>query len=183
MIRTAIAAAALVAVTTPGFAQSNEETIERALMAAPNRAKEARRRRGLGCRREPRRAEGELERNGLLRPLRQPRHPCIRGPVHRRRQSRRVEQTLKAYAEGGSRQDGEKLLDAMEENGTRIAPVFGSVWHTMNGDSPEAAGTHITIAVPGATGESLGLSEEGNATRLWIMDAGTSTAHLMVPGR
>ena len=69
----------------------------------------------------------------------------------------RVEQTLEAYAEGGDRASGQKLLDAMEANGTRIAPVFGSVWHTMNGDDAASAGTHITIAVPGATADSLGI--------------------------
>ena len=94
----------------------------------------------------------------------------------------RVEQTLKAYADGGDRQSGQKLLDAMEENGTRIAPVFGAVWYTMNGDDAESAGTHVTIAVPGATAESLGIPPGNSSSLMWIMDAGTSTAHLMIPG-
>ena len=71
----------------------------------------------------------------------------------------------------------------MEANGTRIAPVFGSVWHTMNGNDAASAGTHITIAVPGATGSSLGILEMPSATVMWLMDSGTSAAHVMVPGR
>ena len=57
----------------------------------------------------------------------------------------------------------------MEANGTRIAPVFGSVRHTMSGNDAANAGTHITIAVPGATADSLGISDAGNATVMWIM--------------
>ena len=96
----------------------------------------------------------------------------------------RVEQTLKAYADGGDRQSGQKLLDAMEENGTRIAPVFGSLWHTVNADdAASAGGPHITIAVPGATADSLGIPAGNSSTLMWIMDPGTTTAHLMLPGR
>ena len=44
---------------------------------------------------------------------------------------------------------------------------------------------HITIAVPFATGASLGLPDEGSYTRAgtYVMEAGTSAAHIMVPGR
>ena len=45
------------------------------------------------------------------------------------------------------------------------------------------ARTHTTIAVPGATGASLGLPENGKEGVLWVMDAGTTTAHLMIPGQ
>jgi hypothetical protein len=40
----------------------------------------------------------------------------------------------------------------------------------------------MTIAVPGATTGSLGLPDNGKAGGVWIMNAGSSTAHLMTPG-
>ena len=41
---------------------------------------------------------------------------------------------------------------------------------------------HMTIAVPGASTQSLGLPESGSGGGVWIMNAGTTTAHLMTPG-
>ena len=40
----------------------------------------------------------------------------------------------------------------------------------------------MTISVPGATAQSLGLPDKPTQAGLWIMNAGTTTAHLMVPG-
>lgn len=73
-------------------------------------------------------------------------------------------------------------LDAAEKDGTRAKPEFGSVWYHLMGPSREQARPHMTVAVPGATGASLGLPENGREGRVWIMNPGTSTAHLMVPG-
>ena len=95
----------------------------------------------------------------------------------------RIEQNRKALAEGGDRAGGQKLLDALEANGTREAPEFGSVWHSLSGNDRESARLHLTIAVPFATTETLGMPSQGSASVMWIMNAGTSTAHLMVPGR
>ncbi len=182
MARIIVVVAALLAVATTGFAQ-NQATIDRALMAAPNRAKADA---GVvswdasGSRVVLKESANSMvcydrSANPGTRPFAV---QCTdQGNLDR------VEQTLKAYADGGDRASGEKLLDAMEANGTRIAPVFGSVWHTMNGDDAGSAGTHITIAVPGATGSSLGIPEMPSATVMWLMDSGTSTAHIMVPGR
>ena len=73
-------------------------------------------------------------------------------------------------------------FDAAEKNGTRVKPEFGSVWYHVNGVDAEHAHSHTTIAVPGATGKSLGLPEDGKQGGVWVMNAGTSTAHLMIPG-
>ena len=183
MTQIAIVVAALLTVTGTAFAQSDQDTIDRALMAAPNRA-----RTDAGV--------VTWDASGNRTVLKESSNGMVcydrsASPVTRpfavqctdEGNLDRVEQSLKAHAEGGDRASAEELLDAMEANGTRIAPVFGSVWHTMNGDDAESAGTHITIAVPGATAESLGIPDTGNATVMWIMDAGTSTAHIMVPGR
>jgi hypothetical protein len=72
-------------------------------------------------------------------------------------------------------------LDAAEKDGTRVKPEFGSVWYHVSGD-PANPRTHVTIAVPGATTASLGLPDNGKAGGVWIMNAGTTTAHLMTPG-
>ena len=51
-----------------------------------------------------------------------------------------------------------------------------------SGPDREHARAHMTIAVPGATTQSLGLTDNNKAGTVWIMNAGTSTAHLMTPG-
>jgi hypothetical protein len=73
-------------------------------------------------------------------------------------------------------------LDAAEKDGTRAKPEFGSVWYHLMGADQASANTHFTIAVPGANQASLGLPEKGGGDKVWIMNAGTSTAHLMIPG-
>lgn len=73
-------------------------------------------------------------------------------------------------------------LEKAEKDGTRVKPEFGSVWLDMNGPDQEHARIHTTIAVPGATSQSLGLPDNSRQGGAWIMDAGTTTAHLMIPG-
>lgn len=73
-------------------------------------------------------------------------------------------------------------LDAAEMDGTRAKPEFGSVWYHLMGQDQATARTHFTIAVPGATTATLGLPENGRGGGVWIMNPGTSTAHLMIPG-
>ncbi len=73
-------------------------------------------------------------------------------------------------------------LEAAEKDGTRVKPEFGSVWYTMSGTDRATARTHVTVAVPGATATSLGLPDNNKQGGVWIMNAGTSTAHLMIPG-
>ena len=75
-----------------------------------------------------------------------------------------------------------KALDAAEADGTRVKPEYGSVWLTMNGADQARARIHTTIAVPGATTQSTGLPDNNKAGGAWIMNAGTSTAHIMTPG-
>src|SRR5256714_11526134 len=73
-------------------------------------------------------------------------------------------------------------IDAAEKDGSRVKPEFGSVWLTMNGPDKDHARIHTTVAVPGATSQSMGLRDNPKQNGIWIMDAGTSTAHLMIPG-
>jgi hypothetical protein len=73
-------------------------------------------------------------------------------------------------------------FDAAEKDGTRVKPEFGSVWYHLQGPDAEHTRTHMTIAVPGATAQSLGLPDTNKQGGVWIMNAGTTTAHLMTPG-
>jgi len=93
----------------------------------------------------------------------------------------RAQQNIKFEAEP-DRAKRQAALDAAEKDGTRAKPEFGSVWYHVMGASQDAARHHMTIAVPGATTQSLGLPDTGAQGGVWIMNAGTTTAHLMTPG-
>jgi hypothetical protein len=73
-------------------------------------------------------------------------------------------------------------LDAAEKDGSRIKPEFGSVWYTVSGADKDRTRLHMTVAVPGATAQSMGLPDNNKQGGVWIMSAGTSSAHLMIPG-
>jgi hypothetical protein len=93
----------------------------------------------------------------------------------------RVAQNLKFEA-SGDKVKAQALLDAAEKNGTRVKPEYGSVWYHFMGPDPAHVRIHMTIALPGATTQSTGLPDNPKQGGVWIMDAGTSTAHLMTPG-
>ncbi len=95
----------------------------------------------------------------------------------------RVAQNRQFRAESADRQAENALVEAAEADGTRIAPEYGSLWISMRGDDQASAGIHTTIAVPGATPESLGLPDNGRQGGAWLMGAGTTGAHIMIPGR
>lgn len=93
----------------------------------------------------------------------------------------RVAQNLKFEAEP-DRTKRQAAIDAAEKGGTRAKPEFGSVWYHVRGPDKDHARPHTTVAVPGATAQSMGLPDNNKQGGIWIMDAGTSTAHLMIPG-
>lgn len=100
----------------------------------------------------------------------------------------RAAQTHRMRMAAGNSDEARVMFDAAEADGTRERPKFGSSWYSLNGQdqasvTPHQA--HITIAVPFATSEMLNLPSEGSYTQAgsWIIDAGTSAAHLMIPGR
>lgn len=93
----------------------------------------------------------------------------------------RAAQNMKFEAMG-DKNKVQAALDAAEKDGSRVKPEFGSVWYHYMGPDPEHARNHMTIAVPGATTQSLGLPDNNKSGGVWIMNAGTSTAHLMTPG-
>ena len=97
----------------------------------------------------------------------------------------RVKQNRAFNMSGKSAEEIRAMRDAAEADGSRAVSVFGSAYYTLNGENAASASSHITIAVPFATTASLGLPDEGSYTRAgtYIMEAGTSAAHIMVPGR
>ena len=74
-------------------------------------------------------------------------------------------------------------FEAAEKAGMWTKPEYGSVWYHITGADQEHTRTHVTIAVPGATEKSTGLPEDNKKGGVWIMNAGTTTAHLMIPGQ
>jgi len=91
----------------------------------------------------------------------------------------RAAQNLKFEAAGDKTQ---AMIDAAEKDGTRVKPEFGSVWYHVMGPDKDHTRNHMTIAVPGATTQSIGLPDNNKQGGVWIMNAGTTTAHLMTPG-
>ena len=97
----------------------------------------------------------------------------------------RIQQNRGFNMSGKTADEIRAMREEAEANGTREISAFGSVYYTLNGADAESANMHITIAVPFANGESTGFSEEGSYTRAgsWVMEVGTSSAHIMIPGR
>ena len=93
---------------------------------------------------------------------------------------KREAQNLKFEALG-NRGKTQAALDAAEKNGTRVKPQYGSFWYTLSGPDQKRAEFQMTIAVPMATTQSTGFPERPGVGGVWIMNAGTTTAHLMTP--
>ena len=93
----------------------------------------------------------------------------------------RVAQSLKMEAIT-DKKERDAAFEAAEKAGKWTKPEFGSLWIHMSGATQAQARMHVTIAVPGATQQSLGFPENGQQGGVWIMNAGTSAAHLMTPG-
>lgn len=182
MKRIIIAVVAVLAMTTGAEAQSNDQIIQRAIAPLSARA-----------------AGGAMviafDADGSYRTIREGSNAFVcydrsgetgrapfavqctnMGNLERLVQNRRFE----AQAAGDRAAMG-ALVSAAEQNGSRVMPEFGSVWIAMNGDDMASASRHLTVAVPNATAEALGFPDNPRAGGLWLMAAGTSEAHLMVP--
>jgi hypothetical protein len=169
------------ALSVSGFAQAPAEGIDKALAAAPRQARE-----GAAVIRWKPDFTYDTVKPGTNRlvcydqsgqPNEQPFSvQCTSvGNLERVAQNKKFEaQTDRAVRQAA--------LDAAEKDGTRVKPEFGSVFYTLSGADQATARMHMTIAVPGATSASIGLPDHNKQGGAWIMNAGTSTAHIMVPG-
>jgi hypothetical protein len=169
------------AISTGAFAQAPDDPIERALAAAPRQMKEG----ATVIKWKP---DGTYDtlRKGTNRlvcydqsgePTEQPFSvQCTSlGNLDRVAQNKKFEAMPDAAARRAA-------LEAAEKDGTRVKPEFGSAFITMSGPDRASARTHTTIAVPGATAQSLGLPDNNKQGGAWIMNAGTTSAHIMIPG-
>ncbi len=181
MKRIVLTVVGVLAVSGIGYAQTPEETIERALTGAPANMKEA----ATVIKWKADYTYDTLKKgtNQLVcydqsgEPNEQPFSvQCTNlNNLPRVAQNRKFE----AIADKAARQ---AALDAAEKDGTRVKPEFGSVWITLSGADKDHTRKHVTIATPGATAQSLGIPDNPRQGGVWIMNAGTSTAHLMTPG-
>jgi hypothetical protein len=94
----------------------------------------------------------------------------------------RVAQSMKIEAANTDPKLRQAAFEAAEKAGTWIKPEFGSIFYNLSGQSQDQARSHVTIAVPGATAQSMGLPDNGKMGGAWVMNAGTSAAHIMTPG-
>jgi hypothetical protein len=98
----------------------------------------------------------------------------------------RLEQNHAFESAGGTVGEVQARFRQAEADGSRVLPVFGSIFYRHYLPmGEEAAGeyrTHTTVAVPYATEQSLGFPTARGSGMLWLMEAGTSSAHLMVSG-
>lgn len=181
MNRAIAIASGLLALAATGFAQTADDSVQRALAAAPRNMRD-------GATIIKWKADGTYDTlkkgtNRLVcydRSGEEGRQPfavqCTSiGNLDRVAQNRKFE----AMSDKNARQ---AALDKAEADGTRVKPEYGSVWYDMNGADQEHARVHVTIAVPGATTQSTGLPDNGKQGGAWLMNAGTTTAHIMTPG-
>ena len=89
----------------------------------------------------------------------------------------RVKQNHQFSHAGGTPEEIQALFDRAEEDGTHELPVYGTMYYHWIDGRP-----HTTIAVPLATEENSRIPQASRSDAMWIMDAGTSGAHLMIPG-
>ncbi|MCZ6754825.1 MAG: hypothetical protein O7E49_05895 [Gemmatimonadetes bacterium] len=174
---------AAVSIQATANAQTAAETIERALAAAPGRAREAA-------------AVIKWNADYTYETLKEGTNRMVcydRSDEPRRRPFAvlctsvanidRMAQNRRFRMESADRAEEGALVAAAEEDGTRAVPEYGSIWIHMDGPDQASARIHTTIAMPDATTESTGLPDNRSAGGAYIMAAGTSAAHLMIPGR
>ena len=173
----------VVSIQVSANAQTAAETIERALAAAPGRARE-----GTAVIKWNADYTYETLKEGTNRLF------CYDRSDERGRRPvailctsvenlDRVAQNRRFRVESADAAEERAMVAAAEEDGTRATPEYGSIWIHMDGTDQASARIHTTIAVPGATTASIGLPDNGRSGGAWIMAAGTSGAHIMTPGR
>jgi hypothetical protein len=171
----------MLALSAAGFAQTTAEIVDRALAAAPRQMKD-----GATVIKWNADFTYETLKKGANRMVCYDRSgepgrqafavQCTSiGNLDRVAQNRKFE----AIADKTARQ---AAMDAAEANGTRVKPEYGSVFLSMNGPDQAHARIHTTIAVPRATSQSTGLPDDPSKGDVWIMNPGTTTAHIMTPG-
>ena len=171
----------ILAVSASAFAQ-DQAAIDKALLAAPGNLKAGATVIKWKADYHVRHVEEGHEQPGLLRQVGDARRQqAFYGGMHQPGQpgSRRSEHEVRGDRRQGREQGGVRCR--REGWHPREARVRIGLVSLMGADA-EHTRTHMTIAVPGATTQSLGLPDNNKQGGVWIMNAGTTTAHLMTPG-
>ena len=181
MKRSLLLACAAVALSTAAFAQTPELEIEKALLPAPRNMKEG----ATVIKWKPdftydvlRKGTNTLvcyDQSGWASEQPFSVQCTSLANLERVAQNKKLE----AIADTAARQ---AALAAAEKDGTRVKPEFGSLFITLSGPDKDRTRTHMTVAVPGATAQTMGLPDNNKQGGVWIMGAGTTSAHLMIPG-
>jgi len=181
MKRIALFVLAILALSALGFGQTPDPALEKALLAAPRQLQAA----ATVIKWKPDFTYDTL-RKGTNRLV------CYERPVAPGAQPFSVECTSIANLERVSQslkmetiadpKERQAAFEAAEKAGKWTKPEFGSIFYNLTGADQATARSHATIAVPGATTQTLGLPETAANGGAWIMNAGTSAAHLMLPG-
>jgi len=172
----------ILAASSGAFAQAPSDAVQKALMAAPGRMKKEE---ITVIKWKPDFTYDTLQKGASKMVCYDlsgwPGHPPFTIECTSTANLPRVAQNLKfeAITDKAARQ---AAFDSAEKDGSRVKPEFGSVFIHLMGPDQEHARPHTTIAVPGATATSLGLPDSGKEGGAWIMNAGTTTAHIMTPG-
>ena len=82
---------------------------------------------------------------------------------------------------GGDMKKIEEVVAAAAKDGTRLMSEVGSIWFNVFGKSEATAIRHWFVAMPNLRGNQVGLPEVRDAGGAWLMLAGTSEAHIMLP--
>lgn len=94
----------------------------------------------------------------------------------------RVDQNRAMYYQYMTREAAEKAIKDLETSGKRVLPEYGAGHYGLQGKDQASARSHVTIAVPNATAASMKIPDKPSTSGIWLMDAGTTGAHLMIPG-
>jgi hypothetical protein len=94
----------------------------------------------------------------------------------------RVDQNRDFYMQYKTREAAEKAIKDAEAAGKRVLPEYGAGHYGLQGKDQASARAHVTIAVPNATAASMKIPDKPSTSGIWLMDAGTTGAHLMIPG-
>jgi hypothetical protein len=95
----------------------------------------------------------------------------------------RVDQNREFYMQYKTREAAEKAIKEAETAGKRVLPEYGAGHYGLQGKDQASARTHVTIAVPNATAASMKIPDKPSTSGMWLMDAGTTGAHIMIPGQ
>ena len=181
MKRIILAVLGVLTVSAGADAQSMAQTIERALLAAPGRAREAATVISWNADYTYRTLKEGTSQVVCYDRSGDPGRAAFAVACTSLGNLPRIAQNRRFAAEGGDADGTRSLVAAAAANGTRIPPVFGSAWMALNGENQMSARSHTTIAMPGATEASSGFSENRRGGGAWIMAAGSQEAHLMTP--